>query len=313
MRPEFGLQGQALVDAGRRVADDGIGEQAVVGKGGGVLAEGLQGRRRGEALHDRAHVGGEIADEGHGFGARGGVLLATEQVAGDDERLRRDRRQRVEALQRLAQPRHWCRRGAHQAVTAAGGKLQAVVVETGQPGRQAAALRARKDRQIFMAIMFAGMFDGGAGQQFFHQFEAFEQHLAAVFGGDPEITELLGKGAAAADTEQQAAAGQGVDRRQVFGDADRIVERQQYGAGAELDAAGLRRQVGEQGQNRGADAESIEMVFSQPDLLKAQLFGMHDAVHRFAQGAGGVVEGVFEIGEQGELGHGGLTGNAGWR
>ena len=109
--------------------------------------------------------------------------------------------------------------------------------------------------------------------------EALQQHprrldeaRARLVHGQPEAVELdLAR--AAAEAQDEAAVGQGVEHRHFLGDAHRIVPGQHHHHRAERRAGGASRHVGEELQHVGAHRVVGEVVLDAPDGLKAERLG----------------------------------------
>ena len=107
----------------------------------------------------------------------------------------------------------------------------------------------------------------GPAQCLLDELDAFLDPLAAVFHLDAEGVEFV-TNEAAADAEIEPALRQLVQSGGLLRHPHRIVERQNRGAGAEPDALGARRQVGQErivGREQAAVAH--EMVLDQPDIV----------------------------------------------
>ncbi len=101
------------------------------------------------------------------------------------------------------------------------------------------------------------------------QRDAFLDALAAFLHVDAEGLELV-TDEAATDAEIEPALRQLVERRGLFRHPHWIVERQHGGAGAEPDALGARREIGEEGVVGGEQpAVAHEMVLDDPGIVDA--------------------------------------------
>ena len=111
----------------------------------------------------------------------------------------------------------------------------------------------------------------------------FVEPLGRLLGRDAEAGELVAA-VALADAEIEAAVRQQVEGRRLLGDEDRVVPGQHDDRGAETDALGTGRQVGEQA-HRGRDlAKAGEMVLDQEDARKAELLGLDHVVDEIVVG-----------------------------
>ena len=119
-------------------------------------------------------------------------------------------------------------------------------------------------------------FHGRAGPGLLDELDAFFDPLAAVLHVDAENVELVAD-ETAADAEIEAALRQLIQRRRLFGHPHRIVERQHGGAGAEPDALGARREIGQERVIGGEQpAVADEMVLDDPGVVDADLVGEFD-------------------------------------
>ena len=84
------------------------------------------------------------------------------------------------------------------------------------------------------------------------------------------------------ETRDRAAPRELVDEREVLGQTDRVVERSEHDAGAQLDAFGHRRARGEHRQQRGQVAVGREVVFGHPRGIETHLFDQADELERLA-------------------------------
>ena len=113
-----------------------------------------------------------------------------------------------------------------------------------------------------------------------HQADRLLDHVAAAVEILAQPLELVGP-VARADAEHDAAVRQDVDEDGVLDDADRVVERQGDDAGAELDAAGLGREIGHVGEAVRHDAVAGgEVMLGDPGRVVAQPLGLDDLVRR---------------------------------
>ena len=122
------------------------------------------------------------------------------------------------------------------------------------------------------------------------ELDAFLDPLAAVLHVDAESVELVAD-EAAADAEIEAALRELVERRGLFRHPDRIVERQHRGAGAEPDALGARRQIGQEGVIGGKQpAMAHEMMLDDPDIVDADPVGEFDLLDDVVDNASRVAQ-----------------------
>ena len=107
-----------------------------------------------------------------------------------------------------------------------------------------------------------------------HQADRFLDHVAAILEILAQPLELV-RPVARADAEPHAAVRQDVDERGVLDHADRIVERQGDDGGADVDAAGLGREIGHVGEAVRHDAVAgREMMLGDPGGVVAQPLGL---------------------------------------
>ena len=115
-----------------------------------------------------------------------------------------------------------------------------------------------------------------AGPGLLDQLDALLDPLAALLHVDAENVELVAD-EAAADAEIEPALRQLVERRRLLGHPHRIVERQHGRAGAEPDALGARREIGEERVvGREQPAVPHEMVLDDPGVVDADPVGEFD-------------------------------------
>ena len=113
-----------------------------------------------------------------------------------------------------------------------------------------------------------------------HQADRLLDDVAAAVEILAQSHELVGP-VARADAQPHAAVGQDVDEGGVFDHADRVVERQGDDRRADLDAAGLGREIGHVGEAVRHDAVAGgEVMLGDPGRVVAQPFGLEDLVGR---------------------------------
>ena len=133
-----------------------------------------------------------------------------------------------------------------------------------------------------------------------HQADRFLDHVATGFEILAQAHELVGT-VARADAQHDAAIGKDVDEARVLDDADRIVERQRDHARGELDAAGLRREIGHVGEAVRHDAVAgREMMLGDPGRVVAQALGLDHFLGRALMHAAMRVGLFLRIGMRGE-------------
>jgi hypothetical protein len=133
-----------------------------------------------------------------------------------------------------------------------------------------------------------------------HQADRLLDLVAAAVEILAESDELV-RPVARADAQPHAAVGEDVDERRVLDHADRVVQRQRDHRRADIDAAGLGREVGHVGEAVRHDAVAgREMVLGDPGGVVAQALGFD----HFVRGAGvhvAVGVGLFlRVGMRGE-------------
>jgi hypothetical protein len=107
--------------------------------------------------------------------------------------------------------------------------------------------------------------------------------LGRLRGRDAEAGEFVSP-IALADPEIEPAIRQQVEGRGLLGDQDRVVPRQHDDRGAEPDALGTRRQIGEQAHRRRDLAKTGEMVLDEKDARKTELLGLDDVIYEVVIG-----------------------------
>ena len=101
--------------------------------------------------------------------------------------------------------------------------------------------------------------------------------LGRLLGRDAEPGKLVAA-VALADAKIQAAVRQQIECGRLLGDEDRVVPRQHDDRGAEADALGAGRQIGEQIHRRRDLAEAGEMVLDEKDAGEAEPLGLDDVI-----------------------------------
>ena len=172
----------------------------------------------------------------------------------------------------------------HQAVAGEAGPAGAVDAE----GRLPDAIDQGRARRIeLVAARQRAAAPGGA-----HQLEIAVHQLVAIVGVEAEGGEG-GQVAARPDAHFEAAAGDQVGDGGVLGHAHRQLQRQGDDAGAQPDARGLHRRLGEEHERRRQAAFAlVEMMLGDPGRIEAAALGMHDLLggQPIALGRGGFVE-----------------------
>ena len=105
--------------------------------------------------------------------------------------------------------------------------------------------------------------------------EGFEEHLARALLVDAEGLEFR-RAQAAAEAHVEASAGQIVEHRRLFGDEQRMPERQDVDHAGEPDVARRLRGRGDQQIGRRHRSGRLEMMLEEPDLVDADAFGELD-------------------------------------
>ena len=106
---------------------------------------------------------------------------------------------------------------------------------------------------------------------------------------------------AAADADLDAAAAEGVDDRDVLGQPDRVLQRQDRDRGAEPDPRGAGRRVGEERPRRRQAAAAVRhVVLGDPADVEAELVGDDEQLLGVAVRRGQVVAATLDVGEEAE-------------
>src|SRR6266545_2196742 len=156
--------------------------------------------------------------------------------------------------------------GVHQpGVAETRGAPDAGIAVGGEPDRRARALeRAHRDARAAQAEVAALVGDGLAAPQPLDDLEALDQTTDALLRVVPHC-QVLDAAVPEADTEDQVAVRNHVERRELLGDLDRVVQREQENAGAECHAPGVGGEARE-GRDRLEVRERIgEIVLARPD------------------------------------------------
>ncbi len=127
--------------------------------------------------------------------------------------------------------------------------------------------RAREEPQVGLAVA-GGAAQGGTAPELPYLFQLFVHQLLVPAETVGEEGEVLGV-PAACDADADASAGEVVHHRPLLGDPDRVVERQDDGAGVEADALGLPGQCGGQDRRVGEEAaEGVEVALGHPERVE---------------------------------------------
>ena len=110
-------------------------------------------------------------------------------------------------------------------------------------------------------------------EQFHQQRQRLLLDVAPRFEVDAKAVELV-FAIARAKAQHEAAVAENIDERGVFGDPQRIGERQRHDGGAELDAFRQRREIGGIDEHVRHDAVFVaEVMFGEPGIVVAELVG----------------------------------------
>ena len=147
------------------------------------------------------------------------------------------------------------------------------------PEREGALHGRRRDRHVLHPVVLALQRDGFAVQRAAQDFQRFIHDSAALAAVDAEALELF-DAVAEPDAEVEPPVAEDVDGGGVFGDADRVVQRQQQHPGADAHARGEPRGGRGDRQHRRRIAVLDEMVLGNPDVVVAEPLGqLHLAEH----------------------------------
>ena len=135
--------------------------------------------------------------------------------------------------------------------------------------------RLRRDRHILELVMLAIVVDALAARtpELAENLHAFVEDRLVVIEGDAE-RQIFPAVVAAAGGKIDASAGKQIKCRPLFGDADRIVQRQHRNRGRKADMFGARSDISQHHFRRGIHAERIEMMLADPGRMHADLVGV---------------------------------------
>ena len=124
--------------------------------------------------------------------------------------------------------------------------------------------------------MLAVVIDALALQQLQHQRQRLLLEIAPAVEIDSKAVELV-FAVTRAQAEREAPVAENIDECRILGNAQRVGERQRHHGGADLDAAGQRREIARVDEHVGHDAVFIaEMMFGDPRVVVAELVGVQD-------------------------------------
>ena len=136
--------------------------------------------------------------------------------------------------------------------------------------------RARHQGEVLEAVVAALVGGVFLGPRLLDDLKAFGEALRAFLVGDA-VGVIGARKGAAPDPEDQPSAADLVDRRGFLGEAQRVPERQDLHRGADLDAAGARRDGARHGQRRRQQrAGRVHVDFGQPHDVEAPALGRVD-------------------------------------
>ena len=172
-----------------------------------------------------------------------------------------------------------------QVVAIARGAADRLRAAGAEPERRMRLLdRARLDDDIVVAPALALIGEpAGRGPRLADYFHRLVEALGRLLGRDAEAGKFV-RAITFADAEIEPPVRQEIEGRGLLGDEDRVVPRQDDDGGAEPDALGPRRQIGEHAHRRRHLAKPGEMVLDQKDARKAEPLGLDDIIDKVVIG-----------------------------
>ena len=148
------------------------------------------------------------------------------------------------------------------------------------------AVRLWHDADIFVIVVFAGKREPFLGPGALDDFEHFGKPFGALAIGN--AVGLIGaREAAAADAEEQPATADVIDRGAVFGQAQRLAQRQNLDAGTDLDVFGAGGDCARDRHWYRTDRPlGRHMNLRQPDGVETPTFGGVDLLESGREGLG---------------------------
>ena len=137
-------------------------------------------------------------------------------------------------------------------------------------------IRPRHRASFVEAVILALVRESVFGPRLLEDFKRLEKPLAAFLIGDA-VGAIRARVAAAAGAEDEAAAAHHVDRRGLFGQAQRMGQRQDVHRGADLDPLGARGDLAGDIHRRAQDRAARLLVdLGQPEHIEAPAVGGFD-------------------------------------
>jgi hypothetical protein len=150
--------------------------------------------------------------------------------------------------------------------------------ERGDVGRDRPLRRLRRDRDIVQAVMAAAMGQRlGAGPETPHDFHTFLEDGLVVVKRDAE-RRVFAPVIAAAGGEIDPPARQQIERRPLFRNADRVVERQHRHRRRQPDPLGTGGYLRQNQIRAGQDAQRRKMMLADPRRMQPDLLGVNRLV-----------------------------------
>src|SRR5579863_9696670 len=170
--------------------------------------------------------------------------------------------------------------GEKQPEPKAGGDADRAIGGAGKENRRMRLLQRLRKDLVLAADLDAKAFAVMLGALKVQQVEQERQRLlldvAPRFEVDTEAIEFV-FAVAGAEAKREPAVAQDIDEGGVFGDPQRIGERQRHHRGADLDAFRQRREVAGVNENVRHDAVFVaEVMFGEPGIIVAEFVGAHD-------------------------------------
>jgi len=110
-----------------------------------------------------------------------------------------------------------------------------------------------------------------------HDLEPFLEDLLIVFEIDPE-RRVLAPVVTPAGRKIDAPVAEEIERRPLFGDPDRVMQREDRDGGGEPDSRGASGEVGQHEVGTREHAERAEVMLPDPGRVQADLFGIQRLV-----------------------------------
>ena len=132
--------------------------------------------------------------------------------------------------------------------------------------------RPRPDLDARLLVELAVSFNKAGAQRLHDHRRRLVEALARLVHAEPEGGELAPR-KPTPETETKAAFAQQVEHRRLFGDAQRVVPRQDHGCGPHIDVRTQCRQIGHQLQIVGHERIVVEVMLGRPQAVEPEIGG----------------------------------------